>query len=252
MDGDDPSLTPVQGKFSFSNADLSTLKGISGILSSQGEYKGVLDEIDVDGDTDTPDFALQFGGSPVDLKTHYVAVVDGTNGDTYLKPVTARFLHSTIEASGEIVGVHGAKHRKILLDASARDARVEDLLHLVVKSVQPVMTGAATLKTKIDLPAIDGTLFDKLILNGQFGIEGVHFSSEGVQGKIDSLSRHGQGQPKNEDIENVISNLQGRFVLKDKEATFSNLGFDVAGAKCSSPEPTTSKTRTSIFAGTCS
>jgi hypothetical protein len=117
------------------------------------------------------------------------------------------------------------------LVATASDARVEDLLHLVVKGDQPVMTGAANLKTKIDLPAVDGTLFDKLILDGQFGIEGAHFSSEGVQGKIDSLSRHGQGQPKNEDIENVISNLQGKFVLKDKDATFSNLGFDVSGAK---------------------
>ncbi len=226
-----PSLTPIQGKFSFSNADLSTLKGISGILSSRGEYSGVLEKLDVTGDTDTPDFALQFGGSPVDLKTHYIAVVDGTNGNTYLKPVTAHFLHSTIECSGEIVGVRGAKHRKIVLEAAASDARVEDLLHLVVKSEQPVMTGAATLKTKIDLPPVDGTLFDKLILNGQFGIEGAHFSSEGVQGKIDSLSRHGQGQPKNEDIEDVISNLQGQFVLKDKEAAFSNLGFDVAGAR---------------------
>ena len=230
-DADNLSLTPIQGKFSFSNADLSTLKGISGILSSRGQYSGPLDKLDVTGDTDTPDFALQFGGSPVDLKTHYIAVVDGTNGNTYLKPVTAHFLHSTIECNGEVVGVHGAKHRKIELVATASDARVEDLLHLVVKGDQPVMTGAANLKTKIDLPAVDGTLFDKLILDGQFGIEGAHFSSEGVQGKIDSLSRHGQGQPKNEDIENVISNLQGKFVLKDKDATFSNLGFDVSGAK---------------------
>ncbi len=230
-DPDDLSLTPVQGTFSFSNADLSTLKGISGILSSKGQYSGVLDKLDVVGDTDTPDFGLQFGGSPVDLKTHYIAVVDGTNGNTYLKPVTAHFLHSTVEASGEIVGVRGARHRKIVLDASARDARVEDLLHLVVKGDQPVMTGAATLNARIDLPAVDGTLFDKLILDGKFGIEGAHFSSGGVQEKVDSLSRHGQGEPKNEDIENVISNLQGQFILKDKDATFSNLGFDVAGAK---------------------
>jgi hypothetical protein len=230
-DSDNLSLTPIQGKFSFSNADFSTIKGISGILSSKGQYSGPLERLDVTGDTDTPDFALQFGGSPVDLKTHYIAVVDGTNGNTYLKPVTAHFLHSTIVCSGEVVGVRGAKHRKIELVATASDARVEDLLHLVVKGNQPVMTGAATLKTTIDLPAVDGTLFDKLILDGQFGIVGAHFSSEGVQGKIDSLSRHGQGQPKNEDIENVISNLQGKFILKDKTATFSNLGFDVTGAK---------------------
>src|SRR5256712_7064010 len=33
---DDPRSTPVRGKYSFSNADLSTLKGIGGILSSAG------------------------------------------------------------------------------------------------------------------------------------------------------------------------------------------------------------------------
>jgi len=51
-----------------------------------------------------------------------------------------------------------------------------------------------------------------------------------VQGKVDSLSRRGQGQPKNEEIEDVISNLRGEFTLKDRRATFSSLAFDVQGA----------------------
>jgi hypothetical protein len=230
-DPETPSLTPVQGEFSFSHADLATLKGISGILSSAGKYNGVLEKINVEGDTDTPDFALQFSAKPVDLKTHYVAIVDGTNGDTYLTSVTAKFLHSTIQTSGKVVKVRGSQQRQILLDASARDTRVEDLLHLVVKGDQPVMTGAADLNCKIDLPPVQGSLFDKLILNGRFGIAGAHFSSSGIQGKVDALSRRGQGEPKNEAIENVISNLQGQFTLKNKLATFSDLGFDVTGAR---------------------
>src|SRR6202521_5187184 len=37
---DSPRDTPVSGTYSFNNADLSTIKGIGGILSSTGEYGG--------------------------------------------------------------------------------------------------------------------------------------------------------------------------------------------------------------------
>jgi len=60
---------------------------------------------------------------------------------------------------------------------------------------------------------------------------GGHFTSDVVQGKVDTLSRKGQGQPKNEEIDNVISNLRGQFILKNRRATFSNLEFDVQGAR---------------------
>ena len=53
-----PGDTPVRGKYSFSHADLGTLKGIGGILSSTGVYQGTLNNIVVDGETDTPDFRL--------------------------------------------------------------------------------------------------------------------------------------------------------------------------------------------------
>jgi hypothetical protein len=39
----------------------------------------------------------------VPLHTDYKAVVDGTNGDTILKEVDARFLHSLIVSTGEVV-----------------------------------------------------------------------------------------------------------------------------------------------------
>jgi AsmA-like C-terminal region len=228
---DQPSATHIDGDFSFSNADLGTLKGIKGILSSKGTYEGPLDSLNVQGDTDTPDFALQFSSKPVDLKTHYVAVVDGTNGNTYLKSVTARFLHSTIQTNGEVVKVRGAKHRHVSLNATAHNARMEDILHLVVKGDQEVMTGSTDLKATIDIPPDDVTLFDKIIIKGKFGIEGVHFANSGVQQKVDSLSRHGQGEPKNLDITDMVSNLEGQFGLEKKIATFSNLAFDVQGAK---------------------
>src|SRR5262249_31962563 len=48
---DSPGDSPVRGRYNFSNADLGSIKGIGGILSSTGEYTGELDNIVVDGQT---------------------------------------------------------------------------------------------------------------------------------------------------------------------------------------------------------
>jgi hypothetical protein len=64
---DRPGATPVGGTYSFHDADLGTIKGIGGILSSQGKYVGTLDKIVVDGTTDTPDFQVKISGHKMPL-----------------------------------------------------------------------------------------------------------------------------------------------------------------------------------------
>src|ERR1700678_976026 len=97
---DSPRDTPVSGSYSFDHADLSTIKGIGGILSSTGKYSGVLDKIVVDGATDTPDFRLAISGRSLPLHTDFHAIVDGTNGDTHLQPVKAKILTTRLVANG--------------------------------------------------------------------------------------------------------------------------------------------------------
>ena len=91
---DNPRGTPVDGTYSFTHADLGTIKGIGGILSSTGKYAGTLENIVVDGTTDTPDFRISVSGHPLPLHTSFHPIVDGTNGDTYLQPVRANILGS--------------------------------------------------------------------------------------------------------------------------------------------------------------
>ena len=79
---DDPGETPVAGNYRFEHADLGVFKGIAGILSSTGKYQGVLRDLVVDGQTDTPDFRLTHFGTALPLHTEFHAHVDGTNGDT--------------------------------------------------------------------------------------------------------------------------------------------------------------------------
>ena len=79
------------------------------MLASTGSYQGQLDHIIVDGKTTTPNFSLDIANRPVPLNTTFHAIVDGTNGDTYLQPVDAWLLHSHIIAQGRVVRVPGIR-----------------------------------------------------------------------------------------------------------------------------------------------
>ena len=96
----DPGESPIAGDYSFDHANLGDFKGISGTLSSTGNYPGTLRDLNVDGQTDTPDFSLPHFGNTMDLQTRFHAIVDGTNGDTRLDPVNATLGHTHITAQG--------------------------------------------------------------------------------------------------------------------------------------------------------
>jgi hypothetical protein len=227
---EDPSATKLDAAYTFNNADLSKFHGISGILSSHGKFGGVLDEIEVEGETDTPDFAVTISGHRVALHTEYKATVDGTNGDTLLRPVVARFLNSTIIANGGVVKTPTGKGRDIILGVSAENARIEDLLKLAVKADQPLLTGLVSLKTKFELPPGENDISDRLRLNGEFGLANAIFTSPEIREKIRSLSRRGQGKPEDKEAGSAVSQLKGHFILKDAVITFPRLSFDVEGA----------------------
>ncbi len=226
----DPSQTPVSATYTFSNADMCTLKGLKGILSSEGRFSGPLDYLAVEGKADIPDFALRTSDHPVSFHTDFNAIVDGTNGNTYLNRVAAKFGHTTMVTKGEVVDKYrDVKGRTIVMDTVSNSAWVEDLLLLAVKSKPPVMTGAAKLKAKILIPEGNADLIERLRIDAQFGVAGAEFTSDAVQGKIDSLSRRGLGKPKNIDL-TAVSDLQGAFKLANGDVTFSQLSFSVPGA----------------------
>ena len=70
----------------------------------------------------------------------------------------------------------------------------------------------------------------KLRLNGRFDVTHGHFLKSTIQDQIDSLSRRGQAQPKNEEIDEVVSRMTGRFRLDNAVLAFSDLTFGVPGA----------------------
>jgi hypothetical protein len=227
----DPGGTPLAGKYTFRGADLSVFKGISGILSSDGSYKGELNRLECEGTTDTPDFAVSTGGKPVDLKTRFHAIVDGTNGNTNLEPVQAEFLHSSLVARGVVEGLPEHRGKRIALVVTADRGRVEDILRLVVKSNKAMLIGSAKFHTAFELPPGDAPVIDRLTLKGQFDISGARFTDLNVQEKIASLSHHAKGDSRNEEGGQVTSKFVGNFVLANSVATFSNLDFVIPGAE---------------------
>src|SRR3984893_6155324 len=196
---DDPAHTPVTGNYSFDNADLDPFAGIGGTLSSTGKYAGQLNQLEVQGVTDTPNFSLDPIGRPVPLHTEFSATVDGTDGDTYLHPVRATLLHSLIIANGSVVRSTSKKGHVISLSIYAPNARLQDILRLATKSNEPVMTGSVNLKTKLLLTPGKEKVVHRLVLDGDFGVNDAEFASVEVREKLESLSRHALGQPKNED-----------------------------------------------------
>jgi hypothetical protein len=134
-----PGDSGVTGHYTFDHVDLNTIKGIGGMMSSVGEFKGQLNRIEAEGNTETPNFSLDTANHPVPLHTHFHAIVDGTSGDTYLQPVNARLGSSDFSCAGAIVNIKGKGH-VIDLDVNVPNGRIQDFLTLAVKTQPPVMT----------------------------------------------------------------------------------------------------------------
>jgi hypothetical protein len=225
-----PGLTPVSGRYSFGHADLNTIKGIGGILQSLGEFSGHLEEIDVRGTTSTPDFSIDVGGTPLPLTTTFHAVVDGTNGNTYLKQVDGKLEETPISASGAIESQPGVKGRTVKLDVKIIDGRIQDVLKLAVRAPKPVMTGRIALQGLLVLPPGEAKVIDRLRFDGRFALEHTQFTDPAVRDKLAELSRRAQGKKPDEPIGRITSDMHGRFVLKNGTIRFEPLGFDLPGA----------------------
>ena len=233
----DPGETSVSGQYNFDHADLSTFRGIAGILNSTGQYKGTLRDLAVDGETHVPDFRLTHFGTPLRLDTHFHALVDATSGDTRLQSVDAMLGRSRLRASGQIVRVLVSNQsigRDINLHVSVENGRIEDFLRLTSRSGTPLMTGAFTMETAFDLPPGNDPLHERLKLNGTFALDQVLFTSDKIQSKIGELSSRGQGHPdqaKSAAASDIRSDLHGHFILVSGVMNLPDLQYTVPGAE---------------------
>jgi hypothetical protein len=227
-----PGDTPLKGDYTFDNADLGIFKGIAGTLSSKGTFDGALDSVNVRGTTYVPNFRLKMSGNPLPLSTTFEALVDGSNGNTVLQPVRATLGHTNFTTAGAVIKNDQYSKRSITLQVKMPNGDMRDLLLLAMKG-QPFMEGTINMQSSIDIPPLNSTVKEKLVLDGTFDLHDAKFLKSTIQNQIDSLSRRGQGQPKNEAIDQVISSMQGSFHLENQVMTFRSLAFEVPGADVS-------------------
>ncbi len=226
-----PARTPIVGKYVFADANLDTITGLAGTLTSTGGFHGPINRIEVQGTTETPKFQIDVGGAAVPLSTRFTAIVDGSDGDTYLRQVDAKILNSEMIARGAVIGVEGVQGRRIEVDVDMQNGRIEDLLRLAVDSDKPLLMGAVRLQAKLVIPPGKEKVIDKMNLSGDFGLTKAQFTDKSVQTKLIGLSRRGRGLANEDPTGDVMSNLRGRMVVSQAVVSFSTLTFSVPGAE---------------------
>ena len=92
------------------------------------------------------------------------------------------------------------------------------------------MSGPLVLRTHAEISPGDERFLKKVRLDGGFGVDAGNFSSMETQQDVDKLSAGARGE-KTDDPETVLTDLNGRVVLADGLARFSDLSFSVPGAK---------------------
>jgi len=172
---------------------------------------------------------VRVSGHTVRLKTKYRAIVDATNGDTILERIDATFLHTSLVARGGVYDVEGVHGRLVTLDIDMPSGRLEDIMHMAVKTSQPPMTGGLRLRTNFNLPPGDADVVDKLKLDGAFTIDDGRFTNAEVRQKINELSRRASAK-ESKAAPQAASHFSGRFELADGRLALSTLTFNVPGA----------------------
>ena len=230
-----PGQTPIDGDYTFDDADLRSIRGVEGVLSSAGHFAGVLDRITVEGRADVPDFSLDISDRPMPLHTTFHAIVDGTSGDTYLEPVHARLGDSDFTTRGRIVKVKGRGH-DIQLEIDIPHGRTQDFLRLAVKTSPPLMNGTLNLQARLHIPPGHERVPMKMEMTGAFHVDGVRFNNARWESRLQGLSARAQRRPEEDSMASRDpkadgpSELSSRFTISGGVMTASDAQYTLPGA----------------------
>jgi len=230
----DPGKTPVSGTYKFENADLSSLPGVQGMLTSHDDFAGSLSQLETHGTVDVPDFQVQRAGRTSPLHARFHAYVNALNGDVRLQHLETTVVRTLLLATGSIEGNPGRHGKTTSLDVHVKDGRIQDVFRLFVKEPRSPVSGIISFRARIEVPPEGRPFLQEVDLKGDFGIAGGHFTKPETQDKIASLSERALGKKPDEDDEDpstVISNLDGHVYLKNGVATLTQISFQVPGAE---------------------
>lgn len=232
---DDPRSTALDGSYTFDHADLNTIKGLGGILSSKGQFSGVLDHVTVDGATETPDFSLDISQHSLPLHTDFHAYVDGTTGDTTLDPVHARLAQSSFTCRGKVVKIKHKGH-DITMDVEIPNGRMQDFLRLATKTNPPLMNAVLNMHAKMHIAPGEQRVPERMDMSGEVDLHDVRFNNPKIQDKVDGLSARAQGNPREvkevstDRQAEVSSRLSANFHMGNGVMFVRDIRYQIPGA----------------------
>jgi hypothetical protein len=94
------------------------------------------------------------------------------------------------------------------------------------------MSGTLGMKTKLHIPPGKESVTQKLGLDGEFSLQEIHFTNPDVQDKVDMLSLRAEGHPRQakSGVEDVDSQMTGKFVMGAGKLTLQDLNYTLPGA----------------------
>jgi hypothetical protein len=229
LDTSKPEEAAASGSYTFEHANIGVFPGIGGTLYSTGKFEGKLNQLEVAGMTDTPDFNVSPNPHTVHLRTQYHAVVNGWNGDVSLKSVKAQMNSSTILARGEIAS-KGGPGKTVSITGVENEGSIKDWLELLAHNHHPKMTGTMKFRTIVYVPPGPRDFIDRVNLRGDFEIGDAEFSKPATQEKVNNLSRVAQGEKADDAPESVFENMRGHVEMENAVANVSDLYFGLPGA----------------------
>jgi AsmA-like C-terminal region len=229
----DIAATPLSGSYTFTDANLSSLGGIAGTLSSKGSFAGPARALRVQGSTDTPNFEVKSAGHLVRLRTEFQAVVNCSNGDVKLPGIHGQFGKATFTVAGDVVGKDNPRSKVASLQVNDSGGRVEDWLLLLASDQTPPMTGPISFQARVTIPGGPRPFLRRVRLQGDFELTAVEFTKEKSRRGAAELSLRAQGQKVSdakETLPRIPGRLTGHVELLDGVANFSTLTFALPGA----------------------
>ena len=218
--------TPVSGTFTFQHVALAFLKGVSGDLNTEGKFSGVLGEISVQGTADVPDFRVIHSDHAVHLSSNYHVVTNATTGNTSIVNARSHWNQTTVNTTGEVIGVRHQKGKTVFLNAEVNRGRLDDLLSLFTSHPQPSMRGALALRAHIVLPPGPPKFLERLKITGDFSADGIRFTNPRLQTEVDKLERSAAGGKKSDSAPPVVlARLSGHAVAKGGTARLSHISI---------------------------
>jgi hypothetical protein len=215
----EPAGTPVSGTYKISNADLGVFHSIGGRVSSDGNFKGIFKQMEVQGSTTTPEFEVAYTQHRLPLQTRFKAVVNAVNGEVTLRTVKASFGRDRIDAHGTIGRQADGKHAAVI-ELNCDRGRIEDTFYPFIKSSKSPLVGNVAFQMHVVIPSGHERFVKKIEMQSNFQIHDARFTSPQTQSRISKISeRPDQKQPN----DNTLADLNGNVQLLHGIAQFSKL-----------------------------